>query len=438
MPKASYACGTAEHTVHRRRFLGAMAGGIAGGSVMAGGPVVGGLGWLTQGHAADTLRSRDMRVLVFNMHGGLSQLESWDPKPGTKTGGPCRAIPTSVPGTHISELLPYTAKQMHHLCLLRGVNTSEDDHGKGAYLMMTGRRQTPAADYPQIGAVASRMLSSESQTLPGHIIITPGAGGGRGNEAAYLGPRYASVSLDGQKPPQYSAKPEGMTDETEKRRHAFRERINAEFLSRGRTAVTDAYTHSYDQALRLMERRDVFDLNKESESDRERYGKHDFGRQCLLARRLLTSGVSFVQVTHSNYDTHNENFNFHLEQMGEFDKPFATLVSDLDTLGLLQQTLVVVLSEFGRTPRINLYYGRDHWSKAWTVVMGGAKIARGALFGKTNDEGTEVVDGQVDHGALFHTYLQAVGVDSTASLVVDGRELPLADPAAQPIWKVLV
>ena len=438
MQKATYACGTAEHAVRRRGFLGAMASGALAGRAAAGSAVAGGLGWLTQGMAADALQSRDMRVLVFNMHGGLSQLESWDPKPGTKTGGPCRAIPTSVPGVHVSELLPYTAQQMHHLCLLRGVNTSEDDHGKGAYLMLTGRRQSPAADYPQIGAVASKMLSSESQTLPGHIIITPGAGGGRGNEAAYLGPRYASVGLDGQKPPQYSAKPDGMSDEVEKRRHTFRERINAEFLSRGRTAVTDAYTHSYDQALRLMERRDVFDLSKESESDRNRYGNHDLGRQCLLARRLLTNGVSFVQVTHSNYDTHNENFNFHLEQLGEFDKPFATLIADLNTLGLLEQTLVVVLSEFGRTPNINLYYGRDHWSKAWTVVMGGAKIARGAVFGKTNDEGTEVTDGQVDHGALFHTYLQAVGVDSTQSLVVDGRELPLADPAAQPIWKVLV
>ena len=119
MQRATYACGTAEHAVHRRGFLGAMASSVAGSSAMAGG-VVGGLGWL-QGRAADAMQSRDMRVLVFNMHGGLSQLESWDPKPGTKTGGPCRAIPTSVPGTHISELLPYTAKQMHHLCMLRGV-----------------------------------------------------------------------------------------------------------------------------------------------------------------------------------------------------------------------------------------------------------------------------------------------------------------------------
>ncbi len=425
--RAQYACQSMEHLASRRRFLGAVSGGL----------MAGGLSCLTRGFAAEQMKSRDMRVVVFNMHGGLSQLESWDPKPGTKTGGPTRAIPTSVPGIHISELLPYTARQMHHLCLMRGVNTSEDDHGKGAYMMMTGRRQTPAADYPQIGAVAARMLCDESKGLPGHILVTPGGGGGRGNEAAYLGPKYSSIALGGDKPPQHSVKPESITDQAEQRRHEFRRKVNEQFLSRQRTAITDAYTYSYEQALRLMERRDVFDLSKEPTADLDRYGNNDFGRQCLLARRLIENGISFVQVTHSNYDTHNENFNFHIEQLGEFDRPFACFIQDLADRGLLEQTLVVVLSEFGRTPNINLYYGRDHWSKAWTVAMAGAKVARGAAFGATNPEGTEVIDGQVDHGALFHTYLRAVGVDSGQSLLVDGRELPLADPSAAPVWKVL-
>jgi Protein of unknown function (DUF1501) len=425
--QARYACKSQEHLSSRRHFLGAVSGGLMAGS----------LSCLTRGAAAAELQQRDMRVVVFNMHGGLSQLESWDPKPGTKTGGPTLAIPTSVPGVHISELLPYTAQQMHHLCLLRGVNTSEDDHGKGAYMMLTGRRQTPAADYPQIGAVAARTLCDESKGLPGHILITPGGGGGRGNESAYLGPKYSSIALGGDKPPQNSVKPEAINDQAELRRHEFRRKVNEQFLSRQRTAITDAYTYSYEQALRLMERRDVFDLSKEPAPDLERYGNNDFGRQCLLARRLLENGVSFVQVTHSNYDTHNENFNFHIEQLGEFDRPFACLINDLAQRGLLDHTLVVVLSEFGRTPNINLYYGRDHWSKAWTVVMAGGKVARGAVFGATNAEGTEVTDGQVDHGQLFHTYLRAVGVDSSQSLLVDGRELPMADPACGPIWKVL-
>ncbi|MFO0921686.1 MAG: DUF1501 domain-containing protein [Pirellulales bacterium] len=430
--RAHYACQSMDHLVARRRFLGTLAGGA-----VAGGAMTSALGALASGACAKELSAKDMRVVVFNLHGGLSQLESWDPKPGAATGGPFRAIPTSVPGLHISELLPHSAKIMHHLCVMRGVNTSEDDHGKGAYMMMTGRRQTPAGDYPQLGAVASRMLTEESQPLPGHVLITPGGGGGRSADAAYLGPKYSSVVLGGGAPPNYSVRPDGIPADMEQRRHDLRRQINEQFLSKRRTAVTEAYTHSYEQALRLMEKREVFDVAKESEQDQTRYGKHDFGRHCLLARRLLEAGVSYIQVVHSNYDTHNENFDFHLEQMGEFDQPFACFVQDLFDRGLLDQTLVVVLSEFGRTPNINLYYGRDHWSKAWSVVMGGAKVHRGAVYGKTNDQGTEVVDGQVNHGELFHTYLQAVGVDSNESLVVDGRKMPLADPSEQPIWSVL-
>lgn len=432
MSFAHYACGSKEHGINRRRFLQRTCS-----TAVAGTAVVGGLGSLTAGKAAEQLKSQDMRVVVFNMHGGLSQLESWDPKPGTRTGGPCRSIPTSVPGIHISDLLPNTAKQMHHLCLLRGVNTAEDDHGKGAYMMLTGRRQSAAADYPQIGAVSAKMLNDESKGLPGHIVVAPSGGGGRGNESAYLGPKYSSVALSGSTPPPHTLRPDGISDQAEVRRHEMRRRINQEFLNRKRTAITDAYTHSYEQALRLMERRDVFDISKEPAADLDRYGKHDFGRQCLMARRLVENGISFVQVTHSNYDTHNDNFNFHIEQLGEFDQGFSHFVNDIAERGMLDKTLIVVLSEFGRTPNINLYYGRDHWSKAWSIVMAGGKVARGAVYGATNAEGTEVTDGQVDHGALFHTYLQAVGVDSNQSIAVDGRELPIADPAVQPVWKVL-
>ncbi|HJS06987.1 MAG TPA: DUF1501 domain-containing protein, partial [Pirellulales bacterium] len=168
------------------------------------GAVAGGLGWLARPALAGELAKQQKRVIVINMHGGLSQLESWDPKPGVETGGPFRAIPTSVPGLHLSELLPQTAKQMHHLAVVRGVNTKEDDHGKGAYLMVTGRRQTPAADYPQVGAVMAKALAGDDDSLPGHIRITPGGGGGRSDDAAYLGPRFASVQLGGGNPPRNS------------------------------------------------------------------------------------------------------------------------------------------------------------------------------------------------------------------------------------------
>jgi uncharacterized protein (DUF1501 family) len=228
-----------------------------------------------------------------------------------------------------------------------------------------------------------------------------------------------------------------MDEKSEVRRQAFRKQSDLSFSAKHGSAMTDAFLNSYQSAEQLMQKRDVFDVSKESTSDQDRYGTSDFGRHCLLARRLLQHDVPFVQVMHSNYDTHNENFDFHQELVPQFDAPFATLISDLAVLGLLEETLVIVMSEFGRTPNINLYMGRDHWSKAWSVVMAGSKVARGAAYGATNDKGTEVTDGQVDHGQLFHTYLQAVGVESTDSVMVEGREVPLADPAAQPIWKVL-
>jgi hypothetical protein len=305
--------------------------------------------------------------------------------------------------------------------------------------MLHGRRQTPAADYPEIGAVVAKALEAPSadNSLPGHIKVVPGGGGGRGNDAAYLGPRYDSIALDNGNPPQNSARPDGLTEEADQRRQGLRRIANEQFLRRRRTALTDAYTYNYEQALKLMQQRDVFDLSKEPEQDRQRYGTHDFGRHCLLARRLLEHGITFVQISHSNYDTHNENFDFHLEQVGEFDGPFATLIADLADRGMLESTLVVVLSEFGRTPNINQYYGRDHWSRAWSVCVAGGRIQGSAVIGKTNDQGTEVVEGRVDHGQLFHTYLQAIGIDSHANFDIGGRPIPLADPAAGPIDELL-
>src|SRR3982751_1065056 len=318
--KCTYSCHSPEHAIARRGFLAGLAASAAG-------SVVGGLGIFSSPLAAAQLQSQQKRVVVFNMHGGLSQLESWDPKPGTEPGGPFRSIETSVPGIRISELLPDTARQMHHLCLVRGVNTSEDDHGKGAYMMMTGRRQTPAGEYPQIGAVAAKALKPANTSLPGHILITPGGGGGRGNDAAYLGPKYASVQLGNGNPPQNTERPKGISPGSEAARQDFRRHVNENFLNRRRTAVTEAFSYSFEQAQQLMQQREVFDVSKEAAKDDERYGKYDLGRHCLLARRLLEKGITFVQVTHANYDTHNENFNFHIEQLGEFDRSFACFVN---------------------------------------------------------------------------------------------------------------
>ena len=426
--RCTYACGSADHIISRRSFLGVATTGL--------GLASGFSGMIRPAFSAELAR-RERQVLLIWLHGGASQLETWDPKPGTETGGPFRSIETSLPGVRISELMPLTAKQMHRIALVRGVNTKEDDHAKGQYLMQTGRRELPGQEYPHLGSLAAKYLNSELNPLPGYVHIQPGGGGVSGREAAFLGPKYGSLSLGNGHAPANTTRDGSLGAAGAAGREILRHHLNDRFARRRRTAETDAYTTTYDQAKKLMERRDAFDVTMEPERDLDRYGTHDFGRHCLLARRLLESGVTFVKVTHSNYDTHNENFDFHLEQVGEFDQSFSALLGDLAQRGRLEHTLVIVMSEFGRTPRINHLYGRDHWSAAWSVALAGAGVRPGMVLGKTNANGTAVVDGQVNSGHLFHTYLRAVGLDPSDTFEVNGRAIQVADPTASAIKELL-
>jgi uncharacterized protein (DUF1501 family) len=427
MPVCHYACNTAEHVVSRRTFLGAAS------TVAALGPA----GFASSDANAELARAQK-RVMVIFMSGGLSQLESWDPKPNTDTGGPFKAIPTSVPGTHISELLPHTAKQAHRMAIVRGLNSQNDDHGIGTTIMLTGRKPEAGITYPHLGAVAARLLGTDASALPGHIQIIPKGGSGFGGaDAAFLGPKYASVSLGDGKPPADLLRPKDLAADSDAAREEFRKKLNERFAKSRKSAATDAYVESFAQAERVVKQGEVFDLTKEDSKVADRYGRHDFGRHLLLGRRLLEAGVTYVKVSHSNYDTHHENFDFHIEQLGEFDRPFAALIDDLAERGMLDSTLVIVMSEMGRTPRINQLYGRDHWSKAWSVVLAGAGIRGGGLVGKTNANGTAVTEREVYSGHLFHTYLQAVGLDSTKSFHPNERPVPIADPKAAAITEIL-
>ena len=427
--KAHYACNSADHALSRRQFLAGTALGAAG--------MLGFKDILAPANAEE-IRRQDKRVLVIFLAGGVSQLETWDPKPGTNTGGPFQAIPTTVPGVHISELLPYTAHQMHRLAIVRSINNQIDDHGQGAYFMQTGRRQNPAERHPHLGAAVAKLLDNEASPLPGYIHVSPrGESGFNRNDSAFLGPRYASVTLADGAPPANLVRPATLTELADAERNALRDQVNSRFAQTRRSADTEAYTNSYAQATQVMQRRNLFDLSQEPMSFRDRYGNHEFGRHCLLARRLLESGVSFVKVTHSNYDTHHENFDFHIEQLGEFDKTFATLLDDLHQRGMLDKTLVVVMSEFGRTPTINRNLGRDHWGRAFSIAMGGCGVRGGAVVGATNANGTAVSDRQVHSGHLFHTYFRALGLNPTRNFHHEGRPIAMADPAASAINEVL-
>ncbi len=422
-------CGSAEHSLSRRQFLTGAAAGSAS--------LIGFKDMLSPANAA-ALRRQDKRVLVIFLAGGASQLETWDPKPGAATGGPFQSIPTRVPGTRISELLPHTANQAHRLAIVRGVNTNENNHGTGAIIMQTGRRPSPVDKFPHLGSVVAKFMAPENSPLPGYIHVTPrGDSSFNRGDAGFLGPRYASVTLGDGNPPANLFRPATLTEAADAQRIELRDQLNSRFAQTRRSADTEAYTNSFAQAQEVMQRNRLFDLSQEPAYLHHRYGQHDFGRHCMLARRMLEGGVPFVKVTHSNYDTHFENFDFHIEQLGEFDRTFATLLDDLDQRGMLQSTLVVVMSEFGRTPTINRNMGRDHWGTAWSVAMAGCGIVPGSCVGRTNDAGTAVVDRMVNGGHLFHTYFKALGLDPTRSHSVEGRPVPMADPAASAIDEIL-
>ena len=390
------------------------------------------------------LKSKQKQVCVFWMTGGLSQLESWDPKPGVETGGPFQAIPTSVPGVHISELLPHTAKQMHHLALVRGINTKENNHAKGDYIMQTGYRETPGFEYPYISGAMSYLLSPSKPTnnLPTNFVLQSktdyNVDDRLPREASFLGAKHSPIALRGTKPPENLVLNRKFSHISQQRRQALRKRLNKSFALGKDNAQTEIFNASIEQAQAMMSKRNLFNFGKLPAKDLDRYGKHPFGKNCLMARQLLENGIPFVKVRHTDYDSHSENFNFHLEQVKEeWDKPFALFVSDLADRGMLDHVLIIVMCEFGRTPRINQRVGRDHWGTAWSVALGGTGIKKGAVVGKTNAKGTAVTDREVNGGHLFHTYYQALGIDPKEDFEYRGRPFHKADPKASAIKEIL-
>ena len=408
------------------------------GSVMAGMGAAAGASLFTHPLGASAIAQKGKSVVVIFLAGGISQFESWDPKSDFDTGGPFKAIPTTVPGIHVSELLPYTAKQMHHMALVRSINSGLDDHGLAVNLVRSGRTTRSATEYPELGAVVAKGLERDGFPLPGHIHTMPSGIGGRSNNASYLGPQYSSVAIGAQEGGVVNSKlPDGMTVTVDSRRHNWRRFANDRHRRVKQSAEMDAYTQSYEKAIQLMERRDVFDVSREPQSVQDGYGKSDFAKQLLLARRLVEQEIPFVEIKHEGWDFHHNNFEFHTHYVGDFDRPFAHFIADLAERGLLERTLVVVMTEFGRTPKINPGYGRDHYPDAWSIAMAGCGIHHGAVYGKTDDKGIKIVDGQVDHRHLFHTYLRAVGIDSSAEFEIAGRSFPIADPAVGPIKELL-
>ena len=422
-------CKPWEHRASRRQWLGGSAGAVAGAM---------GLGSLLTPALADDLKKKAKQVLFIWLDGGISQLESWDPKPNTEFGGPFRSISTSVPGIQVSELLPHTAKQMPHLAIVRSLCTQDDAHSSGVERIQRGDPKNRGVVYPYFGSAVTKLLGPNDSGLPPYVWIKPLSGGFMHKDAGFLGPKYGSLAFGDGKPPDNLLRHASVSEQDLLERSQLRSMADKRYAQSHRAQSTEANSFVFDMGLELMQRQDLFDASKFSPRDVERYGKHDLGRHMLIARQMLQAGVTFVKVNSYGWDTHGDNFNGSLSLVRKFDQPFAAMIEDLAASGMLDNVLVVAMSEFGRTPRVNGHLGRDHWPEAWSLVMAGCGVKRGIVVGSTSDNGTYVTTEPFDIGHMFHTWFNALGIDSQhTEYDNNGQPLPVAHEGCHPVQELL-
>ena len=359
--------------------------------------------------AAD-LRKRNKACILLWMQGGPSQFETFSPKPGHANGGETKAIKTAVSGIEIAESLPETAKAMEHLCLVRSMTSKEGSHPRASYLMHTGYLPTASVKYPTLGSIVAHEIGDQASELPSFVRI----GGGRfGDSAGLLGVDYDPFSMQAAgRPPENTSIT--TTEARYQRRLNLLSRLEADYANRGGKQEVADHKKVYSQAAKMIlsPKMDAFDLDKEPQKIRDQYGSSAFGQGCLLARRLVETGVTFVEVNLGNWDTHDNNFERSKTLCGQLDQPFAALLADLKQRGMLDSTLVVWMGEFGRTPRINPRGGRDHYPRAFNVALGGCGVKGGQVIGKTDAGGESVDDRPVSVSDLFRTICHGLAIDA--------------------------
>jgi hypothetical protein len=418
-------CTPSDHQLSRRQWLGAAAGSVLGAGALAT-PVV-----------ADQMKKKEKQVLFIWLDGGMSQLESWDPKPNSPFGGPFRPIQTSVPGVQVCELLPRSARLMHKLTVVRSLSTKDNSHSAGVDRIQRGDPKPRGVTYPFFGSAVVKLLGPGSSGLPPYVWVKPMSGGFVAKDAGFLGPKYGALAFGDGKPPEGLLRHESLSAADDLARNALRQSADKRYSAQRRKATTEANTYVYDMAAELAKRADIFDARTYSPKDVERYGPSEIGRHMLVARRFLEAGVRFVKVNSYGWDSHGDNFNQCASSIPKFDQAFAAMIEDLADRGMLENVLVIQIAEFGRTPRINGHLGRDHWPEAWSFAMAGCGVKPGVI-GKTNDKGYEVATEPYDIGAVFHTWFHALGINS---LEVEydnaGQPLPIAHEEMKPIKEAL-
>jgi hypothetical protein len=383
--------------------------------------------------AASTLQKQHKSIIILWMSGGPSHLDIWDLKPGESTAGEFHPISTAVSGIQICEHMPTVAKQMQHLSIIRSLVTNEGSHERGRVLMHTARQPNAATSFPSLGAVANQQLTDKDLAIPGFISIGRPADG-----PGFLGMNYApfTVQNPGQ-PPENIRPPSGVGDDLRiYRRQQLFYALEEDFTKRGEAAKS--HRDIYGKAFNLVSSRDgrrVFDLSSEKGTLIQQYGDNGFGRGCLLARKLVEAGVTCAEVDLGGWDNHAGIFpTLKRERLPALDKGMGTLVKDLVERGMWENTVVVWMGEFGRTPRINQNAGRDHWARCWSVVVGGGGLKGGQVIGATSKDGTDIQDNPVTVGDLFATLYKGIGIDPALQIRdTIGRPHPISGENGKPV-----
>lgn len=390
-------------------------------------------------------KAKAQSVIYIYLPGGFAHQETFDPKPlsPAEYRGPFTAINTSVVGTQFSQHLIQTSKIADKIAVIRSMSHSESAHERGTNNMFTGYRPSPAIQYASIGSIVSQQLGVRNN-LPPYITVpnSPNEFAGAG----YLSHSYSSFSL-GSNPEDSNFQvrdlklPNGIDAERFKSRQHLLSIITSDFKKKVQSDSIKAVDTFYENAYGLMssnEAINAFDLKLEDEKTKEAYGKNSAGMRMLLSRRLIEAGVRFVTMTYGGWDHHDNISDNISKQLPPFDKAFAALINDLEQRGLLDSTLVLVATEFGRTPKINQNGGRDHWPRVFSTVMAGGGIKRGIVYGSSNDTASDPSNNPVNIEDWAATIYHLLGIDYTGVLYAPGdRPVKIID-GGQHITELLV
>jgi hypothetical protein len=388
-------------------------------------------GWLPRLAAQAAKQPQAKSCILLWMSGGPSHIDTFDPKPDApqQIRGEYRPISTSAPGIEISEHFPKFARLMQHAALLRGMSSVESDHELASYHLHTGyQKRAGGVAFPSLGAIVSGELGPRDFPLPNFVCI--GRGSRNATRSGFLGPDHQPLDVTDPVRGTDFIEPLASRDDFQRQYELLR-RFEASFQQSYRADAATAHRSALERAVRMMnsEQRQAFDLSHESDAVRDRYGRGGFGQGCLMARRLVESGVRFVEVVSGDgvgWDTHRDNFPRTKSLSIEADMGMAALIEDLQERGRLDSTLVIWMGEFGRSPQLTSGGGRNHWSRAWTSVLAGGGIRGGQVVGRTDHHAAEVVERSISVTDFLATVCKVLRIDYTRQNRAPGIERPIS------------